>query len=130
MGHADYLKNGTWNAICDRCGSKFKFSMLKKEWDGLYVCTAKDCWEPRQPQDYLRGIRDNMSVPISRPGGGNLFLDTIYVKIVNIFSYLTFTINRLKLLETTVSSTGFTTSDVYRPPKTINAPTINSITLG
>lgn len=74
MGRADYLRHGDYNAICDRCGFKFKFSELRKEWDGLYVCTAHGCWEPRQPQDYLKGIKDNMSVPISRPEAGTEFL--------------------------------------------------------
>ena len=34
------LVRGDWNAICDRCGFKFKASELKKTWDNLYVC---DC---------------------------------------------------------------------------------------
>jgi hypothetical protein len=71
MGRADYHIGGDWNAICDKCGKKFKFSMLKKEWDGLYVC-EKD-WEERQPQDYVKGVRDNMSVPVSRPEAPDLF---------------------------------------------------------
>ena len=80
MGHADYLRNGDWNAICDRCGSKFKFSQLKLEWDGLYVCTANGCFENRQPQDYVKGVRDDMAVPVSRPDQPNVFLDEIIVK--------------------------------------------------
>ena len=79
MGHADYYKSGTYNGLCDRCGSKFKFSDLKLEWDGLYVCTANGCWEARQPQDYVKGVRDDMAVPVSRPDQPNVFLDTIYV---------------------------------------------------
>lgn len=65
MGHADYLKLGDWNAICDRCGFKFKASELKETWDNLQVC--KECWEPRHPQDFLRGMPDDPSVPWSRP---------------------------------------------------------------
>jgi len=66
MGNADYLKfDGDWNALCDRCGFKFKASELKETWDNLRVC--KSCWEPRHPQDFLRGFPDDSSVPWSRP---------------------------------------------------------------
>ena len=95
MGHADYYRSGTYNGICDRCGSKFKFSDLKLEWDGLYVCTANGCWEPRQPQDYVKGVRDDMSVPISRPQSPNVFLDTI-ILAENSNASLIFTAFRLK----------------------------------
>jgi hypothetical protein len=64
MGHADYLRNGDYNGICDSCGHKYKFSQLKLRWDGLYVCSYD--WEIRQPQDYVKGVRDNQSVPVSR----------------------------------------------------------------
>lgn len=59
------LKQGAWNAICDRCGFKFKNFDLKKEWNGLYTC--KDCWEPRHESDFVRGIPDDPSVPWTRP---------------------------------------------------------------
>lgn len=65
MGKADYYKSGDWNGICDYCGHKFKFSSLKKTWDGFHTC--KNCWEPRQPQDFVRGVLDNQSVPITKP---------------------------------------------------------------
>lgn len=64
MPNADFLDLGNWNAICDRCGSKFKASRLRKTWDNLMCC--EKCWEPRQPQDFARGIPDDMSVPWSR----------------------------------------------------------------
>lgn len=56
MGRADYLIDGDWNAICDSCGRKFKASQLKLRWDGFRVC--KDDWEPRHPQDFVRGVKD------------------------------------------------------------------------
>lgn len=58
-------KSGSWNAICDRCGFRYKADKLKEEWTGLYVC--KGCWEPRHPQDFLRGREEDTSVPFSRP---------------------------------------------------------------
>lgn len=56
---------GDWNAICDVCGWKFKASQLHKRWDGLMVCKAD--WEARHPQDFLRSIPDDQSVPWTRP---------------------------------------------------------------
>jgi len=38
---------------------------MKKEWTGLWVCKA--CWEPRHPQDSVKGVKDHQSVPVSRP---------------------------------------------------------------
>jgi len=65
MGRADYLKLGDWNAICDRCGFKYKASQLKAEWTGLRVCSQ--CWERRHPQDYVRGVYDKQAPPWTRP---------------------------------------------------------------
>jgi hypothetical protein len=64
-GHADYLKTGDWNAICDECGFKFKASELRKRWDGYMVC--KDDFEERHPQDFLKGVPDKQNVPWARP---------------------------------------------------------------
>ena len=66
MSEADYLELGDWNAECAKCGGKFKASTMRKEQAGpglsaMFVCAK--CWRPRQPQDYVRGIADNMSVP-------------------------------------------------------------------
>ena len=65
MGRADYYKEGTHNAICDRCSFKYKADELKKEWTGLMVCSR--CWEPRHPQEFLKGHKDEPQVPWSRP---------------------------------------------------------------
>jgi hypothetical protein len=93
MGKADYYRSGDYNGICDRCGFKFKFSDLKLEWDGLYVCTANRCFEIRQPQDYVRGVRDNMSVPVSRPQAPDTFVNTNVVeRFVNGYTPNTFTL--------------------------------------
>jgi hypothetical protein len=65
MGRADYWKIGDWNALCDVCGFKRKASEMKLRWDGLYVCPED--WEPRQPQDFVRGVPDNQTPPWTRP---------------------------------------------------------------
>lgn len=73
MGKADYWKPHDFNAICDRCGKKFKGSELKKTWDGLMVCDSD--WEPRHPQDFVRGVKDDMSTPYSRSEATDTFLN-------------------------------------------------------
>ena len=55
---------GDWLAICDRCGFKFHASKLRKTWDGLMVDAA--CFETRNPQDLMRPIKDDPSVPWTR----------------------------------------------------------------
>jgi hypothetical protein len=64
MSHIGYWKAGDNNATCDRCGKPFKASELKRTWDNLYVC-ARD-WEPRHPQDYVKGVKDTQSVELNR----------------------------------------------------------------
>jgi hypothetical protein len=59
------LELGQWNAECHRCGFTFKSGQLRKEWTGLRVCS--DCWEPRHPQDHLRGKPDRQANPWSNP---------------------------------------------------------------
>jgi hypothetical protein len=74
MGQADYYKKGDFNRICDRCGVKVKASETRKEWTGWIVC-KKDCWEPRHPQEFVRGKRDNQRVQNPRPEPTDNFLE-------------------------------------------------------
>lgn len=73
MGKADYWKPHDFNAICDRCGHKYKGSELKKTWDGLMVCEYD--YEPRHPQDFVKGVKDDMSTPYTRAEATDTFLD-------------------------------------------------------
>lgn len=61
----NYLSRGEYNVTCDRCGRKLKSSQVSKEWTGLIVCRV--CLDERHPQDFVRGVRDNMVVPVARP---------------------------------------------------------------
>ena len=70
-----YIK-GDYNAICDRCGYKFKASEMKRTWDNLFVCVY-GCWEPRHPQDFVKGKADKQVVPIARAEQEWVFTDTI-----------------------------------------------------
>ncbi len=65
-GEADFLALGDWNASCAECGQKRKASTMKQlppgvPGAGMYVCPEH--WNPRQPQDYVRGVADNMAAP-------------------------------------------------------------------
>jgi hypothetical protein len=65
MGQADYFKDGNWNFTCDLCGRKNKSGAAMFTWNGLYVCRHHK--EIRNPQDFLRGVKDDQTVPWSRP---------------------------------------------------------------
>lgn len=64
-GRADYWAPGDWNVACSMCGRKRKASELVKNWQGLYRCPEHN--EPRQPQDFVRGVPDVETVPFSQP---------------------------------------------------------------
>jgi len=64
------FKLGRWKVVCDRCGFHYHNTQLRLEWTGLRVCHGpgtNNCWEPRHPQDYVRGVRDGQSPPWTRP---------------------------------------------------------------
>lgn len=68
------LVPGTYHLVCDRTGFRLPNTMIVREWDNYMVWDK--VYEPRQPQDYLRGIKDNMTVPIARPMVEPTFLET------------------------------------------------------
>jgi len=51
--------------ICDLCGLKFRRSEMRRRWDNLWVCTND--WEPRHPQESVRGVKERIAVPVARP---------------------------------------------------------------
>lgn len=65
MPKLGYYERGTWNAQCDECGFGYKAIALRIRWDNARVCSS--CWEPRQPQDFVRAVRDDSSVPFALP---------------------------------------------------------------
>ncbi|MDE2103879.1 MAG: hypothetical protein KGL39_41970 [Patescibacteria group bacterium] len=71
-GRADFLELGSWNVVCYECGRKRKASMMKRHWQGYYVCP--DHWEPRQPQDFVRGIQDIQTPPWTQPMPADQFI--------------------------------------------------------
>lgn len=69
----NYYASGQWEFYCDLCGRKSKSSDARKTWDGFYVCSSHK--EVRNPQDFLRGVKDDQHVPWSRPGGTDTFVN-------------------------------------------------------
>lgn len=65
MGRIGYYASGDYNAVCSMCGKPFKASQLKKHWQGLYRCER--CWEPRQPQDFVKSPGPEAPPPWVQP---------------------------------------------------------------
>lgn len=63
---------GTFWRICDRTGFKTRSYDTQMEWNGLIV--DKRVWEARQPQDFVKGVPDNQTVPYARPRQPNVFV--------------------------------------------------------
>jgi len=53
-----YIPGDHW-VNCQRCGFNFRASQTLSEWTGIIVC--KECWEPRHPQDFVRGRNEDTS---------------------------------------------------------------------
>lgn len=51
--------------ICDYSGFCGWDDEMQKTWDGKWV--LKEFWDPRHPQDFVRGKADDESVSPSRP---------------------------------------------------------------
>lgn len=69
-----YFISGQWNAICDRCGFKFKSSELKKDWQGLMVC--EEDYETRHPQDFIKVRTEKVLPDWVRPRPGDVFIES------------------------------------------------------
>ena len=53
-------------AICDRCGFRYKYKELRKEWNNLFVCS--ECYEPKAPQiDPVPHAADPEAIRDTRP---------------------------------------------------------------
>lgn len=49
--------------IDDYTGFKVDLGKLKKDWAGLYSTDP----DKRNPQDFVRGVKDNQALPFARP---------------------------------------------------------------
>lgn len=65
MGTELHYKMGSFYRICERTGMAVRADRTQREWQGLIV--RKEVFEPRQPQDFVRGVQDIQTVPYPRP---------------------------------------------------------------
>src|ERR1700761_1834715 len=72
MGTKLKFKMGSFYRIDDRRGFAVRAEDTRKEWDNLLV--RRQSFEERQPQDFVRGRRDDQTVPEPRPRQTNVFL--------------------------------------------------------
>ena len=78
MGKRDYYAKGDYNAICDRCGAKFKNSEIV--WESLSAATRPNlrvcrwCKDKLNAQDLLKGKKDDQRVPVPRVRGAPEFI--------------------------------------------------------
>lgn len=64
---------GNYWRICDLSGKRVRASDTVTLWNGLIV--ARDWYEARNPQDFVRGVADNQRVPDPRPESADVFLE-------------------------------------------------------
>lgn len=65
MGRRLSYRPGSFYRQDDRSGFMQRAEETRLEWNGRIV--DEKLWEPRQPQDLVRGVKDVQSVPMARP---------------------------------------------------------------
>jgi hypothetical protein len=60
------------NAVCDRCGFRYKASELKLMWNGLRVCPED--FELRNAQEFVRAMSNDKAPYGSKALGEYIFL--------------------------------------------------------
>lgn len=71
---------GDYYRICERTGFKVRAGRTRKEWTGRFV--RDQSFEPRQPQDFVRGVRDDQTVPNPRPRQVDTFIGPLGTKLI------------------------------------------------
>ena len=87
-GRADFYQSGGWNVVCYECGRKRKAAQMRRHWEGYWVCPEH--WEPRQPQDFVRGMQDEQTPPWTQPMPADTFVP---------FNWGEYPVEQLTLLE-------------------------------
>lgn len=65
VGTELHYKPGGFYRICDRTGFAVRAGRTRKQWNNIIV--REQSFEERQPQDFVRGRRDDQTVPEPRP---------------------------------------------------------------
>lgn len=106
MGANNYFADGQWDFICDLCGKKNKSGNAMKTWDNYYVCRHHK--EVRNPQDFVRGVREEMRLPWSRPESPPNYIPSFYTRSFSDSLDLAETLAKAMTLGTLLESFGFT----------------------
>lgn len=64
--HKPAYRRGDFLRRCDKTGFRRYASETQKEWNNLIV--RREEFEPRHPQEFVRGRKDERAVPDARPG--------------------------------------------------------------
>jgi len=136
---SNYIR-GNWKAICESCGRIVKATELRQRWDGFMVDNR--CWEPRQPQDFVRGIADYQAPPFTRPEQQDVFVPVTYImgydgqtfiRPVQLSNSVMMLVSRiigkpiLSAIQTSVTSL---VALYLKKPRAINTYSINNNTIG
>jgi hypothetical protein len=78
MSVPGYIPGDHWR-ICDVCGFRYRASQTFKRWDGLITCSED--WEPRHPQDFVRGRKDRQNAPDPRSEQVDTFLGPLMTNV-------------------------------------------------
>jgi hypothetical protein len=81
LGRNLHYVPGSFYRKDDRTGFPRRAEETREEWNGLIVGT--DVWEARQPQDLVKGVRDDQSVPKARPLPPNFFVGPTFVQLAD-----------------------------------------------
>ena len=81
MSYQSNYVRGQWKCICESCGRIVKNSELRQRWDGFMV--DERCWEPRQPQDFVRGVADYQAPPFTRPEQSDSFIPFNFTQLLS-----------------------------------------------
>lgn len=81
MADDKHYVGGEFYRICDRTGFKIRAPRTRKEWTGAIV--RSESWEPRHPQDFVKGVRDYQAVPDPRPRQTNRFVGPLETSITS-----------------------------------------------
>lgn len=79
MGRKLHYQPGSYYVTDDRTGFPQRADRTRKEWTGLRV--DEKVWEPRQPQDLVKGVPDIQAVPDPRPLGANVYVGPVYLQV-------------------------------------------------
>lgn len=78
MGRKLHYRPGSFYRVDDRTGFPQRAERTRKQWNNLIVDVS--VYEPRQPQDMVKGVKDQQSVVDARPLSPAIFVGPLYVQ--------------------------------------------------